>query len=145
MPSSMPMANWEGLRLAPFYDLMSTRVYSGLGPNFAFHIGGESEPGSVGPAQIMAFAASLNVAPKYVERIARDMANQIESAIPVAVKDLLPILGPSEKVMAQRLEQKIGSLVRKTRDRMLGGGTGKDQPKANQDNGLPPSDGHRPT
>jgi serine/threonine-protein kinase HipA len=115
------IASAEGLRLAPFYDLMSTRVYSGLGRNFAFSIGGESEPGKIGPAQLAKFAASLKVAPKYLQRIARDMAAQVETAIPKAVEELLPALGPAEKVMAQRLEQKIGSIVRKMRNRILAG------------------------
>ncbi len=30
----------SGLRLAPFYDLMCTRLYSGLGRHFAFQFGG---------------------------------------------------------------------------------------------------------
>ena len=32
----------EGIRLAPFYDLLSTSVYKEIGPNFAFKIGGQS-------------------------------------------------------------------------------------------------------
>jgi serine/threonine-protein kinase HipA len=115
------IASAEGLRLAPFYDLMSTRVYSGLGRNFAFSIGGESEPGKIGPAQLAKFSASLKVAPKYLQRIARDMAARVETAIPKAVEELLPALGPAEKVMAQRLEQKIASIVGKMRNRILAG------------------------
>jgi serine/threonine-protein kinase HipA len=113
------IAGAGGLRLAPFYDLMSTRVYSGLGRNFAFSIGGESEPGKIGPAQLADFAASLKVAPKYLEKIARDMAARIDAAIPRAAEELLPVLGPAEKVMARRLQQKIGTIVGKMRKRML--------------------------
>ena len=131
------IATEEGLRLAPFYDLMSTRVYSGLGPNFALRIGGESEPGKIGPAQLAVFAASLNVAPKYVAKIARDIASQVETAIPMAVKELLPILGPGEKIMAQRLEQKIGGIVRKMRNRILADGAEQDQLQLDQDEDLP--------
>ncbi|MDB5746519.1 MAG: type toxin-antitoxin system HipA family toxin [Massilia sp.] len=116
------IATAEGLRVAPFYDLMSTRVYAGLGRNFAFSIGGESEPGKIGPPQLAELAASLKVAPKYLEKIARDMAVQVEAAIPRAAEELLPLLGPAEKVMAQRLEQKIAGIVRKMRKRMLGEG-----------------------
>lgn len=63
------IATGEGLRLAPFYDLMSTPVYPGLGPDFAFKIGGESAPGKIGPEQLAAFAESLHVAPKYMQKI----------------------------------------------------------------------------
>lgn len=113
------VATGEGLRLAPFYDLMSTRVYAGLGPRFAFSIGGEAEPGKISPQHIAALAEALDVAPKYLHRIARDVARQVEAAIPMAVRELLPMLDPAGNVMAQRLEQQIGSLVRKMRNRIL--------------------------
>lgn len=112
------IATEEGMRLAPFYDLMSTRVYSGLGPNFAFSIGGETEPGRIGAAQIKAMAASLSVAPKYLENLAREVATQLESALPKAVKEIMPFLAPSEKILAERLQQKIGSMVRKMSQRI---------------------------
>lgn len=35
------LATDEGMRLAPFYDMMCTRVYAGLGSNMAMAIGGE--------------------------------------------------------------------------------------------------------
>ena len=31
----------EGIRVAPFYDLLSTSVYKEIGQNFAFKIGGQ--------------------------------------------------------------------------------------------------------
>ena len=46
----------EGLRLAPFYDLLCTRVYSGLAKHFAFRIGGESLPGALEPRHLNALA-----------------------------------------------------------------------------------------
>lgn len=113
------LATADGLRLSPFYDLMSTRVYTGLGPHFAFSIGGETEPGKIGPEHLKDLAASLRVAPKYLTQIARDMATRVEAAIPEATQELLPLLGPTEKIMAERLQHKIGSLVKKTCSRMV--------------------------
>ena len=46
------LATPEGLRLAPFYDLLCTRVYSGLAKHFAFRIGGESLPGALEPSHL---------------------------------------------------------------------------------------------
>lgn len=109
----------NGLRLAPFYDLMSTRVYSGLGPNFAFSIGGESEPGKMGSAHLMDLAKSLRVTPKYLMQIARDMAERVALAIPQATSELLTTLNPNEHVMAERLQYKIGSVMKKMRKRLI--------------------------
>lgn len=60
------IATSAGLRLAPFYDLMCTRVYSGLGAHFAFSIGGESEPGRISHEHIISLAQALDVTPRYL-------------------------------------------------------------------------------
>lgn len=136
------IATDEGLRLAPFYDLMSTRVYPGLGQNFAFTIGGETEPGKIGPAQIRALAESVRVGAKYVEKIAREMAVQVDTAIPMAVREVELLLGPAEKVMAERLQQKIGSLVRKMRSRIApadNGNAAEPDPEDEDEQGSPAS------
>ncbi len=128
------LATQDGLRLAPFYDLMSTRVYSGLGSNFAFSIGGECEPGKMGPEHLERLAKTLGIAPKYVKRIAHDTALRVSTAIPAAVQALLPSLGPTEKVMAERIERKIGSLVKRMSAR-LNAGQSDSQLSADEDSG----------
>ncbi|HJV76204.1 MAG TPA: type II toxin-antitoxin system HipA family toxin [Noviherbaspirillum sp.] len=114
------LATKEGLRLAPFYDLMSTRVYTGLAPNFALSIGDNFEPGEMAPEHLEKLARSLGISPKYVMQIARDTADQVAAAIPEAAKQVMPSLGPPEQVMAERIQNKIGSLVKKMRNRMIG-------------------------
>jgi serine/threonine-protein kinase HipA len=110
----------EGLRLAPFYDLMSTRVYSGLGATFAFSIGGEYSPGKLERKHIEELARSLKVTPRYLLKIADDMGRRVETAIPRAAEEIMPTLSPSETVLAERIQQKIGSMVKRTRNRILG-------------------------
>ena len=46
------IATPKGLRLAPFYDMMCTRVYPGLAAKFAFEIAGETEPGKITGAYV---------------------------------------------------------------------------------------------
>ena len=113
------LATADGLRLAPFYDLMSMRVYSGLSPHFAFAIGGERDPGRIGAAEVTGLAQALKVNPAFMQRLAAEMAGQVERALPQAVADIRPALGPTERVMAERLEQHILSLVRKGSKRIL--------------------------
>jgi serine/threonine-protein kinase HipA len=110
----------EGLRLAPFYDLMSTRVYSGLGANFAFSIGGEYSPGKLERRHIEDLARTLKVTQRYLLKIADDMARHVETAIPRAAEEIMSLLDPTEKILAERIQQKIASIVKKTRNRILG-------------------------
>ncbi|HJV50954.1 MAG TPA: type II toxin-antitoxin system HipA family toxin [Noviherbaspirillum sp.] len=113
------LATDDGLRLAPFYDMMSTRVYPGLGASFSFQIGDEYVPGKIGPEHLERFAASLEIAPRYLRKTASEMAQAVIAAIPVAVDEILPLLGHSEKVLAERLRDKIGSIAKKTCARLM--------------------------
>jgi len=110
----------DGRRLAPFYDLMSTRVYTGMGPNFAFRIGGESEPGKIGPQQLATLAQELKISPKYLTLIAQEMADKVSRAIPEAAQALIPTLGPSQATLAQRVVYKVQSLVKQAQSRLSG-------------------------
>ncbi|MFC4278475.1 type II toxin-antitoxin system HipA family toxin [Achromobacter aloeverae] len=117
----------EGLRLAPFYDLMATRVYSGLGPNFAFSVGGEFEPGKIGPQQLAAMAAQLKISPKYLVAVSQDMAGKVNIAIPEAANSLLPLLNPSRAMLAERVVYKVRSLVKQTQRRLFNGMDAEDE------------------
>ncbi|OGT98126.1 MAG: hypothetical protein A2X80_10915 [Geobacteraceae bacterium GWB2_52_12] len=72
----------EGPRLAPFYDLLSTRVYApyGLAEGLAMKIGGESDPGSVRKKQWELFADEVGIKPKFVLTKLKELARQIEAA-----------------------------------------------------------------
>lgn len=114
------IASGKGMRLAPFYDLMATRVYSGLGTEFAFKIGGENNPGKLDTHHLLALAGQLGVKPAYLQKLGADMATAILAALPAATADVVPKLAPGERVMAQRIAEKVGSLTRKLRAKMLG-------------------------
>jgi serine/threonine-protein kinase HipA len=114
------IATPAGLRLAPFYDMMCTRVYAGLGTHFAFTLAGESEPGKLTRQHIGALAGELGVAPRYLQKLASDMAQEVEAAIAFAAAHVLPGLTPGEQVLAERLVHKITSLARKMGERLAG-------------------------
>jgi serine/threonine-protein kinase HipA len=114
------LATPEGLRLAPFYDLMSTRVYNGLGSHFAFSVGGEFNPGKVEKSHLLALAESLAIAPKYLLKIASETIARVLAAVPLAVAEVLPHLSNSEQVLAQRLELKITGIAKKMQNRLVG-------------------------
>jgi len=53
----------HGVTLTPFYDLMCTRLYPGLPPEFAFAIGGEVRPGEMGATHLALMARQLGMQP----------------------------------------------------------------------------------
>jgi serine/threonine-protein kinase HipA len=112
------IATPAGLRLAPFYDLMCTRVYPGLGAHFALTIAGEDEPGKLTRDHITQLAHTLGVAPRYLLTLAADVARQTASAIPAAAAEVLPLVAPGERVMAERLVHKITALSRRMQSRL---------------------------
>nr|WP_307742576.1 HipA domain-containing protein [Massilia varians] len=121
------IATPKGLRLAPFYDLMCTRVYPGLAAKFAFEIAGETEPGKITEAHIHDLAHTLGVAPKYMASLARDMARRVPAATSAAAEQLLPALGPQETVMAERLVQRISSISARLDKRITEGPAQSDE------------------
>jgi len=104
------IATAKGLRLAPFYDLMCTRVYPGLAAKFAFAMAGETKLGKITGAHIHELADTLGVVPRYMMNLALEMAHWVPVATSAVVEQLRPILGPQEKIMAERLVQRILSV-----------------------------------
>lgn len=72
----------EGPMLAPFYDLLSTRIYShyGLAEGLAMKIGGESDPGAIQKKHWEQFAEEAGIKPRLVLTRVADLAKRIEDA-----------------------------------------------------------------
>jgi serine/threonine-protein kinase HipA len=113
----------EGLRLAPFYDLMCTRVYSGLSSSFAFSIGGEFSPGRLQKDHIISLAETLNIKSEYLQKVACEMADSVSQSVPQAAEMILPHVNHSEKVMIERIRQTISNIIKKTSNRIFGSET----------------------
>lgn len=71
----------QGPVLAPFYDLLSTRIYAhyGLTSDMAMKIGGEVNPDKVTKMNWEALAEEIQITPKYVVPRVVLIANKIES------------------------------------------------------------------
>ena len=114
------LATPAGLRLAPFYDLMCTRIYPGLSNHFAFAIAGEYEPGKLGAAHIADLARTLGVGVRYLQKMALDVAQQVAVAVPAAAAELKPGLDYNHGIMAERLAQRIRSIAASMGKRFAG-------------------------
>lgn len=106
----------QGLRLAPFYDLMCTRIYPGLSAEFAFAVGGETKPGAITSAHVPALARQLGMRPQFIIGVTHDLAQQLPDAMQHAAEEVMPLLSASAKVLADRL----GRFVRATTGKMVG-------------------------
>ena len=108
------------LRLAPFYDLMCTQVYSGLSNSFAFKVGDHFEPGQIGYEDLCELADSIGTSRRILHTIAIDVAEQIEKNLPGRIEALMPLTdnGSSEQVLLNRVSMFIDSNIRKIKLRL---------------------------
>ena len=108
-----------GFRLAPFYDLMCTRLYPNLSPEFAFSIGGEALPGVIKKAHLAAMAEQLGMRPQFIFRQAKALAAKMPEAMEEAMATVLPSLSPGAKTLAGRLKDFVLSTTKKTAARIV--------------------------
>lgn len=110
---SIHAAPGRGMTLTPFYDLICTRLYPGLSPEFAFAIGGEVRPGEMSAQHFGLMARQLGMHPRFLAQQASDMAGRVPDAIRQAVREIAPALTPSARTLAERLERFVASTTRK--------------------------------
>jgi serine/threonine-protein kinase HipA len=110
----------DKLRLAPFYDLMCTKVYTGLSNNFAFKIGQHVEPGKIDFPDMRELADSLNINIRIMRKIAFDVADRIEENLAGVVSDLLALTSSesSEQILLERASKTISSNIKKIKMRL---------------------------
>ncbi|MCW5638474.1 MAG: type II toxin-antitoxin system HipA family toxin [Rubrivivax sp.] len=108
----------QGVTLTPFYDLMCTRLYPGLSPEFAFAIGGEVRPGEMGAEHLALMASQLGMQPRFLAQQAREMADRVPAAIEQATREIAPSLTPSARTLAERLERFVSSTTKKLAARL---------------------------
>lgn len=110
----------RGVALTPFYDLMCTRLYPGLSPEMAMAVGGAWRPGEVTRERLDAQARALGMQPRFVAAQAAALAQRLPAALARAVDETLPLLSPSARTLAARLQQFVASTTRKAAARLAG-------------------------
>jgi serine/threonine-protein kinase HipA len=109
----------QGVRLTPFYDLMCTRLYPGLSPEFAFAIGGEVRPGEMSSHHLMQMSRQLGMQPRFLAQQAREVAERLTRAVDQATKEVAPALTPSAQKLAERLERFVSTSTKKLAARLV--------------------------
>lgn len=108
----------QGVTLTPFYDLMCTRLYAGLSPEFAFAIGGEARPGEMTAGHLAMLAAQMGMQPRFLAQQAREMADRVPAAVSQAVQEVTPALPTSARTLAGRLARFVATSTRKIAARL---------------------------
>jgi serine/threonine-protein kinase HipA len=85
----------RGPRLAPFYDLICTRVYPDLTDRMAMRIGGENRPDWIQSRHWERFSAEINVKPRLVLQTLREMPQRIIPQADALAKGFNDDFGPS--------------------------------------------------
>lgn len=71
----------HGVRLAPFYDVVSTDVYPALDRTFAIAVGGRTSPAALDPFGLRKFARSVAMKPRRVKEIGEETTHAIADAL----------------------------------------------------------------
>lgn len=105
---SMQQTEAGAWRLAPFYDLMCTRLYPGLAGTLAMRIGGAATPAQVDATALARLAKDLRLSPNLLRRSAQDVATRLLVQLP-AQPPGMPLLQPRAQALLQRLRQRLAS------------------------------------
>ncbi len=77
----------EGIRLAPFYDLLSTSVYKEIGQNFAYKIGGQTLWFKLKKRHFDKLSSELELRDDVIPKLASKLLNDIEKHTPRLVEE----------------------------------------------------------
>ena len=103
----------KGIRLAPFYDLVCTRIYKGISPDLAFSIGGVSDPGHIGKKDWGKMAEELEISPRYIFRILAGFLNDLDQNLGYFHEQFIQKSG--DNPILNRINQLIKKQIRRTR------------------------------
>ena len=100
----------QGVKLTPFYDLLSTSLYPELSLKFAFNIGEQNIPSKITQIELVAMSEMLGFKPKYVLKLAEQIANDLLVVIDDVAHEINQVAAVgAEKKMVERLHQHISN------------------------------------
>ena len=101
-------------RLAPFYDLVCTRVYEGINRRLAFSVAGESDPGQIARVHWMQLGEHIDARPAYIVELVEQMTNILPDALEETADGFRDTYGDAP--ILQMLPPVIRRQTRRTRD-----------------------------
>ena len=108
------------VRLTPFYDMLSTSLYSRLSRQFAFTIGGENKPSNIHQEQVTLMAKSWRYKPKYILNLAEEVSVNLLAALNAVSEEMnAKASSGTQKTMVERLHQHILSTTQQSQHRLF--------------------------
>lgn len=93
----------NAIKLAPFYDLLSTEIYPNLSKKMAMKIGGKYEPEDVFGRHWHKFAEEISVNPKFIDKEIAKVSTNIENSIEAYLYS--PISNKISRIISKKIEQ----------------------------------------
>ena len=93
--ASLLLSQENGVRLAPFYDLVCTRIYKSLDRNLAMSFGAQFDPGQVLRRDLEAYARELQVGVRLVWGVLEQQLERADAAIADATAEFRHRFGDS--------------------------------------------------
>jgi len=104
------MLNADGVRLAPFYDLMCTGVYEGISEKMAMKIGNENRPQWIKSRHWVRVGEAVGIRADFVLRTLREMGGLIANSADALASEQQALWGASpivscvQKVIARQIK-----------------------------------------
>lgn len=98
--------------LAPFYDLVCTRIYPGIDRSLAMHIGGQRDPGLVGRRDWERLARAVGVGPRVVVAEVERQAGALPAAFDGVAAALRAAHGDSPAI--ERVQRVVRTQCRRS-------------------------------
>lgn len=86
----------SGTRLAPFYDLVSTRAYPRVERRLAMRFGENADPDRLGKKDWALFAERLQAGERFLRQTAEELAEGIDAALDPTLRDVERAFGRKE-------------------------------------------------
>jgi serine/threonine-protein kinase HipA len=102
--ASLVLSADGGVRLAPFYDLVCTRIYKSLDRHLAMSFGDQFDPGQVSGRDLEAYAREIQIAPRLVWHTFDELLEHAKEAIERASALFVQKAGESPVVEMVRLQ-----------------------------------------
>jgi len=107
------------IRLTPFYDLLCTKIYTGLTRTFAFKLGGNNDPLHMSKESIEKMAKEMGFKPKYVSSIGVKVADEVLAKIDHVAEGLSQHdLHHNDSLLLERLCREVKHNTQKVSDRL---------------------------
>jgi serine/threonine-protein kinase HipA len=101
---SLLLSPLRGTRLAPFYDLVCTRVYKPLDRNLAMSFGDQFEPGQVIRRDLEAYAKEIQMGSNLVFDLVEEFLSETTQKLEAATQEFRSLYGESPILEMVRLQ-----------------------------------------